>query len=195
MDKDTLLRTLHTEREGFEALLKAIGPERMTQPGVDGDYSVKDIVAHLTAYQRWLADWLAAALRGTLPPPSAMEDADVEARNVLFFALNQDRPLEDVLAESRAVHANLVELIGQVPETDFDDPRRTDWCVVPYWKSSRPLWQALLNDSVEHFHQHRPALEAWQLAGQPRAAERPRPAWTPRLPRLSRAPRPGDSGD
>jgi len=194
MDKATLIRTLKTEREGYEALLNAIGRDRMTQPGVEGDYSVKDVVAHLATYERWLAGWLEAALRGELPAPSAMEDSDVETRNALYYALNQDRALDDVLAESRAVHQRLLELVQTLPEGDLDNPARTDWCVVPYWKSSRPVWQAIENDTVEHYQQHRPALEAWLRAGQPQAETRRRPAWAPRLPRLTRAPKPGDSG-
>ena len=195
MDKSTLIRTLQTEREGYEALLAAIGPERMTQPGVEGDYSAKDLAAHLLMYERWLADWLAAALRGQFPAPSPMEEPDMDFRNGMFYSLNQDRALDDVLAESRAVHQRLLDLIAALPEADLDNPARTDWCVVPYWKASRPLWQALLNDTVEHYQQHRPALEAWWRAAQPQANPKRRPLWAPRFPRLARAPKTSDSGD
>jgi len=30
----------------------------MNQPGVAGRWSVKDVVSHVTAYERWLVDWL-----------------------------------------------------------------------------------------------------------------------------------------
>jgi hypothetical protein len=170
MDKSQLIQTLHTERQGYEALLKAIGPERMTTTGVEGEYSVKDIVAHLATYERWLVGWLEAALAGRLPAPSAMEDPEVVSRNQLFYSLKE------------------------LPDADLDDPARTAWCVVPYWKTNLPLWKAILNDSSEHYQQHRPALEAWARAGQPQTAPR-RPSWVPRLPRLTRAPKPGDSGD
>jgi hypothetical protein len=195
MDKSTLIRTLHNEREGYEALLTAIGPERLAQPGVDGDYSAKDIAAHLLMYERWLVEWLAAALRGELPGPSAREEPDEAFRNRLYYTLNEERAVDDILAESRAVHEQLLVLIAAVSEADLDNPARTDWCVVPYWKASRPLWQAIIAETTEHYARHRPALEAWWRAGQPQNAASRRPAWAPRLPRLTRAPKASDSGD
>jgi hypothetical protein len=194
MDNSRLIQTLQAEREGYEALLKAIGPERSIQAGVEGEYSVKDIVAHLATYERWLVGWLQAALNGRLPAPSAMEDPEVESRNKLFYSLNRDRELDDVLAESRAVFGQLMALIEKLPEADLDNPDRTAWCVVPYWKKSLPLWQAIQNDTSEHYQQHRPALEAWLRAGHPQVAPH-KPAWVPRLPRLTRASKAGDSGD
>ena len=52
MTKTRLLDRLRTERAQWEALLTDIDEARMTQPGVEGEWSVKDIVAHVTFYER-----------------------------------------------------------------------------------------------------------------------------------------------
>ena len=48
MNKSELLNELQKEYGQWQALLDQIGPARMNQPGVTGDWSIKDIVAHLT---------------------------------------------------------------------------------------------------------------------------------------------------
>lgn len=52
MKKAELLHWLWEENQQWEAFLDQIGPTRMDQPGVTGHWSIKDIVAHLTGWQR-----------------------------------------------------------------------------------------------------------------------------------------------
>src|SRR4051794_30710376 len=61
MQKSELLSWLHEEYQQWEVFLDQIGPERMEQPGVAGDWSIKDIVAHLTGWQPKLISGLQAA--------------------------------------------------------------------------------------------------------------------------------------
>ena len=51
MNKSELINELQKEYGQWKALLDQIGPARMDQPGVNGDWSMKDIVAHLTGWQ------------------------------------------------------------------------------------------------------------------------------------------------
>src|SRR5690242_11069054 len=50
--KAQLLEELRDEQAGWEALLQDIGEEHMTQPGVAGEWSIKDVVAHLTFWRQ-----------------------------------------------------------------------------------------------------------------------------------------------
>ena len=63
MDKPDLRNWLQEEYGQWEALLDQIGPARMDQPGVNGDWSMKDIAAHLTGWNRWLVARFQAAQR------------------------------------------------------------------------------------------------------------------------------------
>jgi hypothetical protein len=167
MDKQTLLAQLRAERERLDAVLATMASERLLEPGAAGEWSVKDVIAHLTVYERWLTGWLQAARRGQLPAPSPVEDPEVDVRNRLFHALAAERPLDEVRAEARVVFEALLAEVAAVSEADLDDPERTAWCVLPFWKDRRALWQAILNDTAEHYQQHLPDLETWAQAGQP----------------------------
>jgi hypothetical protein len=69
MDKSELLNWLQEKHHQWEVFLDQIGPTRMDQPGVNGDWSMKDIVAHLTGWNRKLVASLQAAQRGEPEPP------------------------------------------------------------------------------------------------------------------------------
>jgi predicted DNA-binding transcriptional regulator YafY len=69
MTKEKLLEELRSSRQEWKALLAEVGEDRMTQPGAAGDWSVKDVAAHLNTFVRWYATAAEAALRGELPEP------------------------------------------------------------------------------------------------------------------------------
>ena len=50
----TTLEKLRSARAAFDESLVAVGVARMTQPIDDPGWSVKDIVAHIAAHERWL---------------------------------------------------------------------------------------------------------------------------------------------
>jgi uncharacterized damage-inducible protein DinB len=56
MSKSQLFDVLRTHRAQWDAWLASVDDERMTQPGAAGHLSVKDIVSHITAYERWLVE-------------------------------------------------------------------------------------------------------------------------------------------
>lgn len=55
--KDKLLKDIHTERRRLEKTLSNLSMEDMIKPGVTGTWSVKDILAHLVAWERLFLDW------------------------------------------------------------------------------------------------------------------------------------------
>lgn len=50
MEKSELIDWLHAENLQWESLLAQIDLQRMEQPGVNADWSMKDMVAHLTGW-------------------------------------------------------------------------------------------------------------------------------------------------
>ena len=152
-----LLDDLRDEQAGWEALLQDIGEEHMTQPGVAGEWSIKDIIAHLTGWRRRSAGRFQAALRHEPPPappwPPQLESDD--EINAWIYAADRDRPLADVLRDSREVFEQLVETLGAFPAEDLLDPARFPWLE----PEDLPLTGAAL---FGHFHEeHEPDMRAW----------------------------------
>lgn len=155
--KTRLLDDLRDEEARWEALLHEIGEEHMTQPGVAGEWSIKDIVAHLTGWRRRTVGRFQAALRHEPPPPPpwpSQLQTDDEI-NAWIYAANRDRPLADVLRDSHDVFEQLVETLGFFSDADLLDPTRFSWL----GDEDLPLTGAVF---FGHFHEeHEPDMRAW----------------------------------
>ena len=142
-------------------MLAEVGEMRMVRPGVAGDWSMKDIVAHVTAYERGLVEWLEAASRGESVRFADFDHPDVDYRNALIFSGNCSRSLQEVLLESARAFQRLLKLVEALLEEELTDPDQTEWFVRPRWNESRPLWECIADDSYRHYQQHLPDIRAW----------------------------------
>ena len=157
MEKKQLVHTLRVERAAWDALLEQMGEERMAVGGVIGDWSIKDIVAHITALEQRPVEWLAAARRGDKPtpapwPPNLKEDDEV---NAWIFNANRQRPLTQVLTESREVHDQLMKGLESVSEEELNDVARFTWL------KGSSLADSIPGNSYEHFQHHARDIQAW----------------------------------
>lgn len=118
MSKTELIKWLMEEQQKWELLLAAIGERRMEQPGVNGDWSMRDIVAHLTGWQRWLVARLQAAAEGQAapPPPWPTDISTEDAINHWIYESNRERPVRLVLDDMRNVHEQLLATLQAIPD-------------------------------------------------------------------------------
>jgi hypothetical protein len=160
--KAQLLDDLRNEQDGFEALLDEIGEQSMAQPGVAGDWSIKDVVAHLTSWRRRTVARFQAALRhepepATDWPPYLPTDDEI---NVWIYAANRDKSVADVRRESRETFEQLLETLASFPEADLHDSARFPWLDGETWNGAA---------FFGHYHdEHEQDMRAW-LAQHPQA--------------------------
>jgi hypothetical protein len=152
MNKAELLAATRKERARWDALVGSVDQAQMTRRGVAGEWSVKDIIAHITWYERELVITLQArALAG-----SELWQLPMDERNAVIFQENRDRPLDEVLAEAPRVFQQLLGLLEGLSEEDLVDPSRfpgmpSDW---------RP-WQVIAGIAHQHYRDHIQDVEAW----------------------------------
>lgn len=151
--RDDLIRHIQEERDGWSALLAEVGEVRMEEPGPMGEWTFKDLAAHLLGWRdRTLA--LIEAGPGGKPPtpwPSSM-DTDDEI-NAWIYEQHRDRPLRDVLADVDRSYERLATLIESMPEDALMTPGLFDWME----------GKALVDgDFFGHLHEeHDPAIREW----------------------------------
>jgi len=163
MTKCTLLERMRLERVRWEALLSQVDRQHMERPRVAGDWSTKDIIGHIAAYERGLVEWLEAASRDEALTFSVLDHPDVDYRNALIIERVRSQSVQYVLLESKRVFERLLQLVEGLSEEDVIDQERTAWFVKPRWKESRPLWECIADDSYRHYHQHIPDIRAWLI--------------------------------
>ena len=118
--KKQLLAEMQSEQAAWLALLDEIGEENMTQPQAASGWSIKDIVAHITGWRRRTVLRFRAALDPTVDitpywPADLDEDNEVDEINAWIYKANRDRPLADVLTDSREVFQQLVAAVSALP--------------------------------------------------------------------------------
>jgi hypothetical protein len=159
MEKAELLNWLQEEYQQWEAFLDQTDPARMDQPGVAGHWSIKDVVAHLTGWQRSLVARLQAAQRSEPEPPPpwpAHLQTDDEI-NAWIYESNRGRSVREVLAETHHVHQQLLAVIAGLPDEVRIERIEPAFHLV--WVDDKRF---LAGEFFNHFHDaHEPDIRAW----------------------------------
>jgi DinB superfamily len=150
-----LASILQAERTRWNRLLAQVSLDRMDVPGVEGEWSVKQLVAHLTWYERAIVEGAQQAMSTGTFTRRRPEGVGLDEMNARIAQEARGRPAADVLGEADAVFAQLLELIAAVPQEMLNDPRRLGLPedMVP--------WMGVANNSYAHYREHEPALRAW----------------------------------
>src|SRR6266581_2993393 len=158
ISKKQLLAEMQSEQAAWLAMLDEIGEENMTQPEVAGGWSIKDIVAHITGWRMRTVLRFRAALDPTVDmtpdyPAELDEDDEVDQINAWIYKANRDRPLADVLNDSREVFQQRVAEVSALSDQQLNDPQRFPWL------EGERLTGAFI---FGHFHEeHEPDMRAW----------------------------------
>jgi hypothetical protein len=111
--KTDLLAAIEKERGALETYLETLTPEQMTEPGLMGEWSAKDILAHLVEWEQMVLSWHAAGLRGETPdlPAPGFKWSQTPALNQQIFEKHKDRSLDDVMVQFQASHQEILGVI------------------------------------------------------------------------------------
>ena len=159
MNKSDLLDWLQEEYQQWEALLDQVGPARMDQPGVNGDWSMKDIIAHLTGWNRWLVARLQAAQRSEPepPPPWPAHLQTDDKINAWIYESNRGRPVGVLLDETQQVFQQLLAVIEGLPDEVRIERIEPAYHLVWVGGQRFPA-----GEFFDHFHDdHEPDIRAW----------------------------------
>jgi uncharacterized protein (TIGR03083 family) len=156
MTKARLLAELRAARSEWDTLMAAVGEERMTEPGAAGDWSVKDVIAHLTSFDQWFVKASEAHFRGEPPPPDGTEGMSFEQRNQFRYHQARQRPLAQVLAESHEVFQRLLEVVEAHQEDFLIQPQLFEGLPEPIL-----VWKLLEGDGYAHYRDHMASIRAW----------------------------------
>lgn len=156
MQKSELLTWLQEEYQQWQGLLEQIEPAHMEQDGVNGQWSIKDLVAHLAGWQPRLIARIQAAQRNEPEPPPpwpAHLQTDDEI-NAWIYDSNRGRSVREVLDESDRVFQQLFAAIEGLPDDVRIDPEHH-----LVWLNNQRF---PAGEFFDHFHDdHEPDVHAW----------------------------------
>jgi hypothetical protein len=157
--KGQVLEAITREQDAWETLLAEVGEARMLEPGAMGDWTFKDLVAHITGWRARSLQRLEAAARGQgePPPPWPANLTDDDEINDWIHEQNRERLLAEVVGESRESYARLAEIIQMLPDEALTDPGYFPWL------EGEALGTSITGGSFfGHLHEeHEPDIRKW----------------------------------
>ena len=149
--KDELLARVARDRDAWRAIIDEAG-DRVDEPGAAGEWTLRDVIAHINGYHRFLVSNLGGRARefGVMPDEVA---ADMQKRNEWTHEADRELSWTFVSNEAEELHGELVAQIEARSPEQIGQPM-TDWHPWPVWR-----WVVGLTES--HYQEHLPDLRAW----------------------------------
>ena len=156
MNKDEILDALEDGREQFLDAIEGLPDEALLEAGVIEDWSIKDMLFHMSMWEAELIKLLWQVSHGEKPTTMHFTQVDVDATNAAWLELSNARPLERVLDDFEAVRKQTARRVEAFEDKDLEDPKRYAWL------SERPLWEWIASDSFEHEAEHAEQVRKWR---------------------------------
>lgn len=154
MRKKDILGELIAARADLHEALDGLTPDQMLHPGAVGIWSVKDVLAHIAAWESELVTALNQVQNRQVP--SVMGIEDIDEWNDDQYHMNASRPLEAILVDLEGVHKMLYRMIE-----DFEEKALTDNQRFP-WMEGEPLAYLVEENAYLHEREHAEEIREWR---------------------------------
>ena len=122
----------------LQAAIEGIPEERLSEPGVAGEWSVKDVLAHVAFWEGRAIGIVERALNGEPDPPPG---PDFEIVNLEVHAERADWTVARMLDEFHGTHERFMAALRLYPEIDPD---------------------VIEGNTFEHYDEHAADIRAWR---------------------------------
>ncbi|MEM9953933.1 MAG: ClbS/DfsB family four-helix bundle protein [Chloroflexota bacterium] len=101
----------------------------MIDSGTVGDWSVKDVLAHLTAWQQMTLKWYRLGLEGKTPvtPSTKHTWREIPALNQEIYEIHHQQPLDDVKIAFEMSHREILNVMETISSDNFFMPKVYKW--------------------------------------------------------------------
>lgn len=137
---EIIIETINNNRSEVVALYRSVSITALVLPLLPNDWSIKDVIAHIAAWE-WRCAGLLQAARETNGPLRA--SPDVDGLNREFYKARRHWSWDRVEADFRQAYSFLVEAIQQLPPERLQDRR---------------VQQTIASDTWEHYAEHLPEM-------------------------------------
>jgi hypothetical protein len=127
-DLEDLIRVIQNERSHFESLIAELSESDLLEPGVEGDWSIKDLMVHISAWEKLAYDRIHATITGDpLTYPVIQSDEFVDSFNRDAYIANKDLPLNEVTADFRKSYDGFLNQIKNLNNEILFKKLPFDW--------------------------------------------------------------------
>jgi hypothetical protein len=148
MTKGELLQKVEAAWAAFQASYAGLDEAQLTEPGVTGEWSIKEILAHVTTWEQEALKSLPVILKGGRLPRYSVLYGGIDAFNAQTTEQKRKLSLAVVLAEMEETHRQLLAMIQNAPEEVLARETR--------------FRRRLRLDTYSHYPIHESAIREWR---------------------------------
>jgi hypothetical protein len=148
MDKQQLLKQLDRAWAAIKESYAGLSDSQMTEPGVTDDWSVKDILAHVTTWEEEALKYLPLIIEGGRPPRYSVKYGGIDAFNAQMTEQKRSLSLSEVLRQLDETHRRLIDYVQNAPEAQFTRETR--------------FRRRLRLDTYSHYPGHTQMIREWR---------------------------------
>jgi uncharacterized protein (TIGR03083 family) len=147
--KTEILEQISATHLLLEAHLSALSDAQMLQPGVNGQWTVKDVLAHITWWEQHLLHRLKTGQDNLFREEISVQAATDRANDSIYVA-NRSRSLAEILDEFHASYQQVLTALEALSEEDV---------------AQAEIYDAIAWDTFRHYPEHTAMLQAWMASG------------------------------
>lgn len=148
MKKEKVINKIEQAWAAFQDSYAGLTDEQILEPGVTGDWSVRDILAHVTWWEAEALKHLPLIMQGGRPPRYADLYGGIDAFNAQMTERKRRLKLSEVRYQLDKTHLRVLEYLQSVPEEQFASETR--------------FRRRLRLDTYRHYPLHTQAILDWR---------------------------------
>jgi hypothetical protein len=147
MDKQTALTELDQQFNALLGALKGLDDRTMSKVFY-GEWSVKDILAHIAGWQHTMTGAMERMARGEKPVPEGVDYSNADAWNAGFASAMKAQNADTVIADLRQAYATYVRAAKAIPDDRYGE--------------GKTINRLLEASGYGHIREHLPAIESFR---------------------------------
>lgn len=158
IDKPRIIEVMRAEFGFVIRTINLLTPDEMHSAGMREGRSVKDILAHLSAWHLRLLGWLDLHRRGelVLVPGEGIAWDERHILNEQSYEANKSRGLQTIIREYRETHARVLYMVDSLSERELTDPLRFRW-------AGGTLAALVARLTYQHYLHHAQEIREWMI--------------------------------
>ena len=148
MDRSQVLKKIDSAWSLLQESFAGLPDAKLAEPGVVGEWSVKDILAHVTAWEGEALKYLPLILEGGRPPRYSVMYGGIDAFNARMTEQKQGLSLSEVFRQMAETHQQLIDYVQSAPEEQFARETR--------------FRRRLRLDTYSHYPEHARMIQEWR---------------------------------
>jgi hypothetical protein len=148
MNRQQLLKQLDQAWAAIKESYAGLSDSQLTEPGVTGHWSVKDILAHVTTWEEEALQYLPLIIKGGKPPRYSLQYGGIDAFNAQMTEQKRGLSVSDVLRQLDETHRRLIDYVQSASEEQFTRETR--------------FRRRLRLDTYSHYPKHAKAIREWR---------------------------------